>query len=213
MKHMFTAQACALLATAALTLAAPGQALAQSRGTTTPARNTQKTAPAPAPAVPQDYLIGPEDVLGVLFWRETDISGDVTVRPDGQVTLPLIGELKAAGLTPAALQAQVLEAAQRFLTDPNVSVVVKQMNSRKIFITGQVGTAGAYPLTGPRTVMQAIALAGGVTEYADREHITVMRQEPNGTTRTMTFNYKDVAKGKKLEQNVQLQPGDTIVVP
>lgn len=211
MTHKFTASARTLLALATLALVAPGQVFAQANRA--PARNAQKAAPAPAPVVPQDYLIGPEDVLGVLFWRETDISGDVTVRPDGQITLPLIGELKAAGLTPAALQAQVLDAAQKFLTDPNVSVVVKQMNSRKIFITGQVGTAGAYPLTGPRTVMQAIALAGGVTEYADREHITVMRQEANGTVRTMKFNYKDVAKGKKLEQNVQLLPGDTIVVP
>jgi polysaccharide export outer membrane protein len=178
------------------------------------AQNDPKAAAATAPVVPvsDDFIIGAEDVLGVLFWRETDISGDVAVRPDGRITIPLIGDLVAAGVTPAALRDQIQTAASKFLTDPNVTVVVRQINSRKVFITGQVQRPGSYPLTGPRTVMQLISLAGGVTPYAELERISILRQE-EGKTRSFNFNYKDVAKGKKVEQNIQLQSGDTIVVP
>jgi polysaccharide export outer membrane protein len=162
--------------------------------------------------LPMDYVIGAEDVLGIMFWREQEMSGDVTVRPDGKITLPLLGDITAAGTRPDALRDQITQAAGKYLTDVNVTVVVRQINSRKVFITGQVTTPGAYPLTGPRTVMQLIALAGGLSEYADGENISIMRQE-QGKTRSMKFNYKDVAKGKKLEQNVMLLPGDTVVVP
>jgi polysaccharide export outer membrane protein len=151
-------------------------------------------------------------VLGILFWREQEISGDVTVRPDGLITVPLIGEIKAAGLPPDALRQNIQTAATKYLTDANVAVVVRQINSRKVFITGMVATPGAYPLTAPRTVMQLIALAGGLAEYAESENITIMRQDQQ-QTRSFKFNYKDVAKGKKLEQNILLQPGDTVVVP
>ena len=161
---------------------------------------------------PADYAIGPEDVLGVLFWRDADMTGDVTVRPDGRITLPLIGDLQAAGLRPDALRDLVQKAAEKYLSDPSVTVVVRQINSRKVFITGQVATPGAYPLVGQRTVMQVIALAGGLNEYADTKAITVMRSE-NGKTTSFKFNYKDVSRGKGLEQNIQLRPGDTIVVP
>lgn len=171
------------------------------------------SAPAPAAvAVPPGFVIGPEDVLGVVFWRETDMSGDVAVRPDGRITLPLLGEIVAAGQTPEALQNQIQKAASKFLTEPNVAVVVKTINSRKVFITGQVARPEAYPLIGPRTVMQLIALAGGLTEYADGDNIRVVRQESTGS-RAFKFNYNEVSKGKKLEQNILLQPGDTVVVP
>jgi polysaccharide biosynthesis/export protein len=183
--------------------------------TPTPAPSAPRTVSASAttaPAVPNDYVIGPEDVLGVVFWREAEMSGDVAVRPDGVITLPLIGELKAAGLTPNTLRAAIQTAAAKYLSEPNVSVVVRQLNSRKVFVTGEVMMPGAFPLTGPRTVMQLIALAGGLTEYAKSSEISIMRDE-NGRTRHFKFNYKDVAKGKRLEQNIQLRPNDTIVVP
>jgi polysaccharide export outer membrane protein len=183
-------------------------AAGQSRVTATQAASTSATGAA----VPTDYLIGAEDVLGILFWREQDMSGDVTVRSDGVISLPLLGEVRAAGLRPSELRDQIQTAAAKYFTEPNVSVVVRQINSRKVFITGQVATPGAYALAGPRTVMQLIALAGGLLEYADGEHISVMRQE-QGRTRAFKFNYKDVAKGKKLEQNIALLPGDTVVVP
>jgi polysaccharide export outer membrane protein len=171
------------------------------------------TAPAQAaPALPEDYVIGPEDVIGVIFWRDTDMSGDLTVRPDGMITLPLIGDINAAGLKPDALKARIQTAAGKYVTDPNVTIIVRQLNSRKVFITGQVATPGAYPLTGPRTVMQLIALAGGLSEYADADNVTIMRQE-QGRTLSFKFNYRDVSKGRRLEQNIQLAPGDTVVVP
>jgi polysaccharide export outer membrane protein len=197
-------------ATVAGTVPAAGQATRSASAPRTPA--TSATTTAAAAAVPADYVIGAEDVLGVLFWREQEMSGDVAVRPDGMITLPLLGDIKAAGLRPDALRDAIQTAAGKYLTDPNVTVVVRQLNSQKVFITGQVATPGAHPLTGPRTVMQLIALAGGLTEYADSEHITIMRNE-SGRTRSFKFNYKDVAKGKKLEQNIALRPGDTVVVP
>jgi polysaccharide biosynthesis/export protein len=176
-------------------------------------RRASQPAPATAAAdVPVDYAIGPADVLGVVFWREAEMSGDVTVRPDGRISLPVIGELRAAGLKPIELQEQVRLAAGKFITDPNVVVVVRAINSRKIFVTGLVTTPGGQSLVGPLTVMQAIAQAGGVTEYADSKNITILRAE-NGQSTVLKFNYKAVSKGKNVEQNIVLKPGDTVVVP
>ena len=173
--------------------------------------------PPPAAAVqtavvPADYLIGPEDVLGIVFWREPEISGDVTVRPDGRVSLPMIGEMVAAGSRPQELQQRILTAAAKFINDPNVSVVVRTINSLKVFVTGRVTTPGQHPLKGPMTAMQAIALAGGLNEYADAKNITILRTS-NGKTESFKFNYRDVSRGRKLEQNIMLRPGDTVVVP
>ena len=183
-----------------------------SSGPQAPARAATGVEAASADAGLIDYVIGPEDVLGVVFWRDTEMSGDVTVRPDGKITLPLIGELHAAGVTPEKLKQNIQSAAVKYLSDANVAVVVRQINSRKVYITGQVTTPGAYPLTGPRTVMQLISLAGGVTEFADSSSITIMRTV-DGRTTSHKFNYKDVARGKNLEQNLALRPGDTVVVP
>jgi polysaccharide export outer membrane protein len=182
------------------------QAPAPRTGSPAPAAQTQSTVR------PADYLIGPEDVLGIVFWREPDLSGDVTVRPDGRITIPVIGELQAAGKRPEELQAEIVTAASKYLSGVNVVVVVRTINSRRVFVTGRVTTPGTYPLMGSLTVMQAIAVAGGLTEYADPKSITILRVD-NGQSRTLTFNYQDVSKGKSLEQNIQLRPGDTIVVP
>ena len=174
--------------------------------------NGSASARATVPSLPADYVIGPEDVLGVVFWRDQDMTGDVTVRPDGIVTLPLLGDIAAAGLTPDVLRDQIQKAATKYVQDPSVTVVVRQINSRKVFITGEVKTPGAYPLVGPLTVMQLIALAGGLNEWADAKSISVTRSE-QGRQHSFKFNYKDVAHGKKLEQNILLKPGDTVVVP
>jgi polysaccharide export outer membrane protein len=163
-------------------------------------------------AVPADYLIGPDDVLGIVFWKEPEMSGDVTVRPDGRITLPVIGELVAAGVAPSALQQMILKASSKYLTDANVAVVVRTINSRKVYVTGQVRTPGAHALTGPMTVLQAITVAGGLGDYADAKNITVLRNQA-GKVQTFKFNYKDVSRGKNLEQNILLFPGDTVVVP
>jgi polysaccharide export outer membrane protein len=174
-------------------------------------------APAPAAAaapvaVPKDFVIGPEDVLSVTVWREKDLSADVTVRPDGKVTLPLVNEIQAAGLTPAQLREQLTTAMSRFVADPSVTVAVKTINSLKVYISGQVGKPGAYPLTSPTTVLQLIVTAGGLHEFADAKNIVIIRRQ-DGQETTHRFNYKDVLKGRNLAQNIQLAPGDTILVP
>ena len=147
-----------------------------------------------------------------MFWREPDLSGDVTVRPDGRITLPVIGEMVALGRKPEVLQAEIAAAAGKYISTVNVVVIVRTINSRKIFVTGRVTSPGSFSLMQPLTVMQVIALAGGLTEFADPKGITILRVE-NGKTRTVLFNYQDVARGKSLDQNVVLQPGDTVVVP
>ena len=192
-------------------LATPGMAAAQAPSER-PAPQAVAAPQAPGVVVPGDYVVGPEDVLGIVFWRDQDMTGDVTVRPDGRITLPLIGDIDAAGLRPDALKAVIEKAATKFITEPTIAVVVRQINSRQVFITGEVKTPGAYPLIGPRTVMQLIALAGGLNEYADGNAITVMRLD-NGRQRSFKFHYNDVARGKALPQNILLQPGDTVVVP
>jgi polysaccharide export outer membrane protein len=163
-------------------------------------------------ATPADYVIGPDDVLGIVFWREQDLSSEVTVRPDGKISLPLLNEIQATGLTPEQLRSNLTQAANRYVEDPAVTVVVKAVNSRKVFITGQVNKPGPYPLSAPTTVLQLLATAGGVQEYAKAERIVVMRTE-NGKTVSHKFNYKQVSQGKNLQQNIELKPGDTIVVP
>lgn len=183
-----------------------------SQGQQTPMSAASASSSPTAGDTPSDYVIGAEDVLGILFWRDQDMTSDVTVRPDGKITLPLIGDLQASGLKPEALRQHIQQAASKFMTDVNVTVLVKQINSRKVFITGQVANPGAYPLAAPRTVMQLIALAGGLTEYADSKNITIMRAEGD-QSRSYKFNYRDVAKGKQLTQNILLKPSDTIVVP
>lgn len=181
-----------------------------------PSTSKPTTAPAvtgPVAQLPNDYVIGHQDVIGILFWREMEMNGDVTVRPDGMITLPLLGDIRAVGLKPEALRSELEKAAAKYLSEPNVTVVVRTINSRKVFITGEVRTPGAYPLTGPMTVLQLISLAGGLNEYAKDDNIGVMRTEPSGITRRIRFNYNEFSKGKRLEQNIQLQPGDQVLVP
>src|SRR5262249_44256945 len=141
---------------------------------------TQQMAPASAPApagvaLPPGYLIGPEDVLTIVVWREKDMSTDAVVRPDGQISIPLLNDLQAAGLTPDQLKATIEKAASKYVAEPNATVIVKAINSRKVHILGNVTKAGTYPLAGDLTVLQLIAQAGGLQEWADAKHITVMR--------------------------------------
>jgi polysaccharide export outer membrane protein len=161
---------------------------------------------------PADYVIGPDDVLTVVFWRDKDMTSDVTVRPDGKITLPLLNDVQAVGLTPDQLREHLKEAASKLFEDPTVSVVVKAINSRKVFVTGNVGKPGVYLLSAPTTVLQMIATAGGLLEYAKAKDVRIMRTE-NGKTVSLKFNYKDVSQGKKLEQNILLKPGDTLIIP
>lgn len=169
-------------------------------------------AVAPGVTVPAGFVIGPDDVLDVLFWRDKDMSAEVVVRPDGKVALPLLNDVQAAGLTPNELRELLMKAAAKYVEDPNVTVVVKAINSRKVFVTGMVAKPGSYPLSAPTTVMQVLAMAGGIHEFADAKNIIVMRNEPSGQV-AYRFNYKEVLKRKNLKQNIELKPGDTVVVP
>ena len=179
-----------------------------------PGATAPGTAPAAPPGidVPTDYLIGADDVLDIIFWRDKDMSSQVTVRPDGRVTLPILNDVQAAGLSPEQLRSYIMSAAAKYVEDPNVTVFVKAINSRKVFVTGMVAKPGPYPLMGATTVMQALALAGGIQEFADSKNIIVMRTE-NGRPVAYRFNYKEVVKRKNLKQNIELKPGDTVVVP
>jgi polysaccharide export outer membrane protein len=152
-------------------------------------------------------------VLAVVFWREKDLSLDnVVVRPDGKITLPIINEIQAAGLTPEQLREKVMEAAGRYVEDANATLIVKQINSRRVFVTGSVNKPGPYSLGAPTTVLQMLSVAGGLNDFAKKSKIVIMRTE--GTqTKSLRFNYKEVIEGKNLQQNIVLKPGDTIVVP
>jgi polysaccharide export outer membrane protein len=167
---------------------------------------------AASPAVAPDYVIGAEDILSIVFWKDNDMSATVVVRPDGKISLPLLNEVQAAGRTPEQLRATLVEAAGRFIEDPNATVLVKEIHSRNAFIIGNVTKPGAYPVASEMNVLQLIALAGGLLEYSDAKNIIVIRIE-NGVRQDHKFNYKDVVKQKHAEQNIALMPGDTVVVP
>jgi polysaccharide export outer membrane protein len=181
------------------------------RAGATAASNVPVTA-APGVNIPSQYVIGADDVLSVVFWRDKELSSDVTVRPDGKISLPLINDVQAVGLTPAQLRDVIADEAKKYVEDPNVTVVVKSINSRKVFITGEVKKPGPFPLTGPTSVLQLISIAGGLADYAKPEKISIVRVE-GGKTVSYKFNYKEVLEGKKLAQNIELKPGDTIIVP
>jgi polysaccharide export outer membrane protein len=162
---------------------------------------------APAPVDPKTYKVGVGDVLTIRVWREAELSGNVVVRPDGRITLPLAGEIEAAGLTPELLGQRIAEALSKFLTKPEVIVSVASVQSKRYYISGNVLRSGPVPLVMPTTVLQALSSAG-LGQWAKRSKIVIMR----GTER-IKFNYNDVIKGKKLEQNIFLQDGDHIFVP
>jgi polysaccharide biosynthesis/export protein len=182
--------------------------------------NTSATITAPASALivntgvqaPADYIIGSDDVLNIVFWRDKEMSTEVQVRPDGKISLPLLNDVQASGLTPEQLRLSIVEKADKLLEDPSVSVVVKTINSRRIYITGQVGKPGIYPLLEKTTVLQLIAMAGGVGDYADSKKIQIVRTE-NGRAVSHKFNYQDFIKGKNVAQNIELKSGDTVIVP
>ena len=193
-----------------------GQMSAQSPQGTAPKPTAQANgSPAPAasaPTVPVDYVIGPDDVIAILVREDKEMSGEYVVRPDGIITIPLLNDIQAAGLTTEQLREAVKKAATKMVLEPTVTVGVKQINSRKVHITGMVGKPGAYGLPTGMTVVQLIASAGGLHEFADSKKIMIVRIE-GGKQVAYKFNYKDFVNGKNLKQNIELRPGDTVVVP
>jgi polysaccharide export outer membrane protein len=158
-----------------------------------------------------DYVIGPDDTLHISVWKEPDLTETLPVRPDGKISMPLLDDIQAAGLTPVALKVLITEKLKKFIADPRVTVVVTGMNSRRVFVTGEVTHSGPMTLLPQMTALQALAQAG-FTQFANTKAIYILRTE-NGKQTKLAFNYKEVVKGNNPEQNIALKPGDTIVVP
>jgi polysaccharide export outer membrane protein len=169
-------------------------------------------APKKAATTDPNYVIGAQDVLDVSVWKEPDVSRVVPVRPDGKISLPLLNDVQAAGLTPSQLAAQITDSLKKYVTTPQVTVIVTTINSQRVYILGEVTRPGAFPILPGMSVLQALSSAGGFTQYARVKSIFVRRFE-NGKEVKYPFNYKDVINGKKPEQDILLKAGDTIVVP
>jgi polysaccharide biosynthesis/export protein len=186
------------------------------------AKQTSLVAEANAPSQPvtsatkahdDSFIIGNDDLLAINVWKEPDISRQVPVRSDGRISLPLVGEVKAAGETPLKLEQELAARLKNYIDEPVVTVIVQQINSQKFNILGQVNHPGSFALSNSATVLDAIALAGGFRDFAKQKSIYVLRENADGSETRIPFNYKQVVKGKDPEQNVKLQPRDTVVVP
>jgi polysaccharide export outer membrane protein len=166
-------------------------------------------------AKPHDdsYVIGNGDILAISVWKDADLSRTIPVRSDGKISLPLIGEVQAAAQTPLGLEQVITERLRNYITTPEVTVMVEQVNSKKFNILGQVTRPGSYALALATTVMDSIAAAGGLKDFAKSKNIYVLRQKQDGSQLKFDFNYKDFVKGKNLAQNIKLQPNDTVIVP
>jgi polysaccharide biosynthesis/export protein len=196
-----------------LSLAVTAAAQGDSTPTSRQVEAVTKPIPAPAQTVSPDYILGNDDVLAISVWREPEITRTVPVRPDGKLSLPLIGEIQAKGLTPKQLQANVTLALRSYLANPEVTVIVQEVRSQKFNILGEVARPGSYPLSKSTTVVDALALAGGFRDFAKIKKIYILREQPNGSPLKIPFNYKDVVERNRFEQNVELKPNDTIIVP
>jgi len=183
-----------------------------------PATSAQPAAPDTTPprvadVHPDSFIIGVEDILNINVWKEGELSKVLPVRPDGMITLPLIGEIKATGLTPVQLQEQISTLLKKFMADPQVTVIVAEVHSLTFNVVGQVLKPGYYPLTRRMTVLDAIALSGGFQPFAKQKKVYVLRTSADGKQVRLPFNYKDVIKGKRPDENIDLQPRDTVVIP
>ncbi len=175
--------------------------------------DTSSAAKSKLPDVkPDEYSVGESDVIRVNVWKEPEVSQTVVVRTDGSISMPLINEVKVAGMTPLTIQQVIADKLKAFLTNPQVTVTVMEIHSKHAFITGEVARPGGYPLNTETTVLQLIAQAGGFTPFAKKGDIVVLRST-NGKQQRMRFKYKEVISGKKTDQNISLRPGDTVVVP
>jgi polysaccharide biosynthesis/export protein len=159
------------------------------------------------------FVIGSEDVLSVNVWKEAEISRTVTVRSDGKITLPLVGELQASAKTPKQLEDEISSKLSGYIADPAVTVIVQEIRSQRFNILGQVAHPGSYVIGNTTTVLDAIALGGGYRDFAKQKSIYILRRNPDGTQTRLVCNYKEVIKGRHPEQNIKLQPGDTVIVP
>ncbi len=208
---LIAASACLLISSTLWAQTGSGSAAPAQASNAAPAA---QNADASKQAKPHDntFVIGNDDVLAINVWKEPDISRSIPVRSDGKISLPLVGEVQAAGLTPLNLENEIASRLKNYISEPEVTVMVQQVNSQKFNILGQVVKPGSYMVVNSLTVLDAIALAGGFRDFAKQKSIYVLRQGPTGESR-IPFNYKEVSQGKNMTQNIKLQPGDTIIVP
>lgn len=203
----------AVLLSSILSSALWGQTSAGAGQTAKPSDQAAAKATDTPTDTQKDYVIGAEDVLVINVWKEPDISRSVTVRLDGAISLPLVGEVQAAGRTTVQLKNEITKKLQQYISEPEVAVIVQQMMSKRFNILGEVLKPGSYLLTNSTTVLDAIALAGGFRDFAKQKAIYVLRRNADGTETRLPFNYKDVIKGKNIEQNIKLEARDSVVVP
>jgi polysaccharide biosynthesis/export protein len=192
-------------------LSSPDSGKDEAKATPLPATDTPATRVSKI--APDAYVIGVGDGLDVNVWKEPEISKTVAVRPDGVITLPLIGEIKAVGLTPNQLQDQITAALSKVLSDPQVTVIVVGIQSLSYNVMGNVAKPGYYPLIHPTTILDAISLCGGFRDFAKEKKIYILRTDATGKQRKIYFNYKQVIKGINMAQNIELAPRDTLVIP
>ena len=188
----------------------PSTPTAGSPAATQPAQNVEASAPK---AHDNSFVIGNDDVLAINVWKEPDVSRSIPVLSDGKISLPLVGEVQATGRTPLKLEEEIAARLKNYIEEPEVTVIVQQINSQKFNILGQVNKPGSYVISNSATVLDAIALAGGFRDFAKQKSIYILRQDADGSQTRLPFNYKEVVKGKNSGQNIKLQPRDTIVVP
>lgn len=177
------------------------------------AQGTEKDGATPPQSVPvpAGYVIGIDDDLAIRFWKDAGLSADVTVRPDGKISVPLLDDIQAEGYSPEQLRNELAKAATKYIADPSVTVIVRAIRSRKVYVLGEVAKPGVVQINTDMNVLQLIATVGGLTEWADKSNIAIVRQEA-GKERRYRFNYEDVIRGRGLDQNIQLKPGDTVIV-
>jgi len=214
-RHLSRARFTAVLLLALLSVGgAPGAQASQNAATTQTAA-TESQAPAPSgKAHDASYVIGNSDVLAITVWKQPEVSRpSIPVRPDGRISLPLVGEIQAAGQTPLQLEQAITARLKAYITNPDVTVIVDQINSQKFNVLGRVAKPGSYPLTATTTVLDALAAAGGFQDFAKQKGVYILRRGADGSQQRIPFNYKDVIKGKHPEQNIRLQPDDTVIVP
>jgi polysaccharide export outer membrane protein len=163
--------------------------------------------------VGDDYIIGPSDVLAINVWKDSELTRTVTVRPDGKISLPLIGELAVSGLTAASVQRLIAQRLTEYISTPQVAVIVQEVKSQTYIVVGRIAKPGAYQLGKPTTVLESIAIAGGFLDFAKVSKVSIIRRRAGGPSETLHFDYKKVIKGQNPEQNVELKSGDIIIVP
>jgi polysaccharide biosynthesis/export protein len=212
---LWTRRLAVILLCALLSKSLGAQAGAQNDANRAGAKAFPPAATDPSAAKPHDdsFVIGNDDVLAINVWKEPDISRSIPVRSDGKISLPLVGEVQAAGQTPLKLEQDIASKLKNYISEPEVTVMVQQINSQKFNILGQVVRPGTYVIANSVTVLDAIALAGGFRDFAKQKSIYILRQSSDGGQTRIPFNYKDVVNGKNTSQNIRLQPRDTIVVP